>query len=413
MMITTLLQGAHSSHHRLSVARTRCLVLFVLAITGCGAGERTGGVHVERTDSAGIEIVTTEGADRTLELSLERLFTLGGEEEGPESFYFLPVGAVGSDGEGRIYVLDLTDRRVVVFGPAGGVIRTMGGEGGGPGEFAEPNGIAVSAEGEVSVFDFGKGGLVRFAGDGTVLPEQPLQEFPTWSEQRHFDVVGSGYAVSSIADSPGAGDRTHQLRVIDAGGSAAVSLAELEPVRPRRVLSERCGGGISRAPIFSSDIIWDARGDRVALNAEPGYSIAVTDETGRITRIVRRPLTSPAATRDLALAEVDEGFTIDFGRGPCTITAQELVEGLGFADAVPLVRNVRLASDGGLWVERRAGDDVTRSRIDVFDPAGEYVGTLPSGTPFPVLLLPDDRVAVVEKDEFDVERLVVMRVEVR
>lgn len=411
----------------IALARALAPALLALAATACGAGESPRPIEVERTDSAGVEVVTSSAEDHEFGLSLRRLFTLGGEEEGPESFYFLQTGLIDSDREGRIYVLDMSAARVVVLSPDGELIQTMGREGGGPGEFMDPNGIAVSPEGVVSVFNFGKGGLVRFAADGTVLPERSFQESPTWSRQRHFAALGGGIAVSTIAASPGSEERTHQLRLVMAAGAAgeagalagegnpaaaaAITIVERTQASRGRVLSERCGGGIQREQIFSQDLIWDALGDWVAISAEPSYSIAVADVVRRATRIIRRPLAPVPATRELALAEVDEGFTMNFGRGPCTITARELVDGLGFADVVPPILNLRLAPDGELWVERRAAEDPTSSRIDIFDPTGAYLGTLPDGTPFPVLLLPNSRMAVVEKDEFDVARLVVMEVE--
>ncbi|NIQ56025.1 MAG: hypothetical protein GWN85_21895, partial [Gemmatimonadetes bacterium] len=47
------------------------------------------------------------------------LLTLGGEESGPESFYRVGRGLVDADGRGRIYVLDPTNARVVVFDAEG------------------------------------------------------------------------------------------------------------------------------------------------------------------------------------------------------------------------------------------------------------------------------------------------------
>lgn len=400
---------------RTTLAGTRVVVSslpFVLAIalagTACGAGESPRSIQVERVDSAGIEVVTSPATDFELQLDTRRLFTLGGKEEGPESFYFLPATAVGSDDEGRIYVLDFNAARVVVFGPEGELIRTLGRDGGGPGEFQAPNGLSVTPEGVISVFDFGKGGLVRFDADGTVLPEISFQEFPASTGHRHFAVVDDGIVVSTMAASRDHEQRTHQLRLHGAGETA--TLAELLPVERKLVISERCGGGIRRPPVFSPDLIWDARGGRVVTNAEPGYSVLVY-EAGRASHIVRRPLPTRAATGELALAELGDGLTIDFGRGPCNITARELLDGQGYAATIPLILDLRLAPDGTLWTERRDDDPVAPPRIDLFDPSGAYLGTLPRGTPFPVLLLPDGKFAIVEKDEFDVARLVVMKVE--
>jgi hypothetical protein len=82
-------------------------------------------------------------------------------------------------------------------------------------------------------------------------------------------------------------------------------------------------------------------------------------------------------------------------------------------ETTPAIRDIRLAEDGTLWVERFEPGTPAAGRsgtIDVFDASGAYLGSLPGGTRFPILLLPDDRVALAEKDALDVERLVVMQV---
>jgi hypothetical protein len=48
--------------------------------------------------------------------------------------------------------------------------------------------------------------------------------------------------------------------------------------------------------------------------------------------------------------------------------------------------------------------------IDIFDASGAYQGTLPGGTPFPLVFLDEDRFGGAEKDATDLVRLVVFRV---
>lgn len=71
---------------------------------------------------------------------------------------------------------------------------------------------------------------------------------------------------------------------------------------------------------------------------------------------------------------------------------------------------LRFAPDGLLWVVRGHVDG-EEPAIDVFDPAGSYVGTLPPGSPVPLLFLPDGRLVAEETDELDVDRLVVYRLD--
>lgn len=156
----------------------RCRVVLLIAASGfaftaCGAdGPR--GVTIERTDSAGIEIVRNLGGDLPLDWTFRRLFALGGESAGPESFYEFWPGYVTSDARGRLYILDADDYRVAVFDSTGSLIRTVGRQGGGPGEFQRPYAVAIDSAGVLAVADGGKGTLVRFASDGSVLSERRL-----------------------------------------------------------------------------------------------------------------------------------------------------------------------------------------------------------------------------------------------
>ena len=55
------------------------------------------------------------------------------------------------------------------------------------------------------------------------------------------------------------------------------------------------------------------------------------------------------------------------------------------------------------------GED-TPGPIDIFDNSGVYEGTLPAGTPFPLVFLGNDRFGGAETDATDISRLVVFRV---
>lgn len=64
----------------------------------------------------------------------------------------------------------------------------------------------------------------------------------------------------------------------------------------------------------------------------------------------------------------------------------------------------------------RGGDSLGRhlrrpAVIDVPAPDGEYLGTLPEGTPWPVAFLSSRRFAAIETDELDVDQVVICRIE--
>ena len=118
--------------HRISFRRMipSLLLSLSLAINACGSADTSS--DVIRTDSAGIEIVVSSGINRPLEWGFHEEFSLGGTDDGPESFYRVSLGSVRADAQGNLYIMDGANSRVTVFSPEGEFIRFMGGEGGGP-----------------------------------------------------------------------------------------------------------------------------------------------------------------------------------------------------------------------------------------------------------------------------------------
>ena len=53
-----------------------------------------------------------------------------------------------------------------------------------------------------------------------------------------------------------------------------------------------------------------------------------------------------------------------------------------------------LSPSGELWVERREVGRFASGPIDIFDASGAYEGTLPTGSPFPLIFVSDSRIGV-------------------
>ena len=96
------------------------------------------------------------------------------------------------------------------------------------------------------------------------------------------------------------------------------------------------------------------------------------------------------------------------GGGGCTIPADEVVAQRGFADVVPAVRQLAGTPDGGVWVQRGYGKE--GRVIDVFDPSGAYVGTLPAGTPWPAAFVDGETILVTTEDDLGRELVEVRRI---
>lgn len=382
-------------------------LVIVVASSACGPRARESDTALR--DSSGVTIAENAATDVALGWTFETDFVLGGADEGPEAWSGLDTEALGTDAAGDIYVLDTSAKRVVVFDGDGNLVRTLGGEGGGPGELGFPFRMAVSAEGEIWVADVGKGGYVRWGPDGTPLEEVKPFLTPPTGRQHYFTVSGGAMTVSTRVQAPDGDGTLYALRRIR--GPDTTDIVMVVAAEPREVRMLECGGMLRLPPLFSPEIVWSQRDGALAVAASDTYAVDLYEGTA-LRRSIRRALPVRPASDDDAVRELGEGMRVRFGGNqPCVFPAERVVEQQGFAPTIPWVGSIGIDADGDVWVERRALGRDALGTIDVFDGEGRYLGTLADGTPFPVLFLPDGRVGVIEKDELDVPRLLVQRVE--
>ena len=372
------------------------------------AGDAAPTSDVVRTDSAGVEIVVSPSTDRPIDLSPAELFRLGGDDTGPASFTRVAEWNVDADAAGNVYVLDGNAFRVVVFGPDGKHLRSMGSQGEGPGELQFPSGMSVTPDGEAVVFDIGKRALVPYGPDGAA--GQPIQ-FPYYTDPgvRHFRRTRTDVFVarSITIDEDRRGNELIAFSHTESAPDT-VTLARMEYDRPEMVQFDCMA--LRMRPLFDPVIRWRASEDLVAVVTDADYRVDLFSRDGVPVRSIRRDLPVREATTDDAVAEAEPGMRM-MGQSSCEASAREVAEGRGFVPALPAIRDVLIESDGTLWVERFEPGTRAENRsgpIDLFDASGAYLGTLPTGSQFPIALLPGDRIAVAEKDALDVERLVVL-----
>ncbi len=359
--------------------------------------------RASRADSAGVEIVVNTDEDRPLAWRAELRFRLGGADDGPEAFYRTGAPNIQTDERGRIYVLDRGNFRVVVFDSLGTHVRSVGREGGGPGELGFPLNLAVSPGGAVSVLDISKLSLVRFAPDGTLAePQRATLQF----SGGRIVILRSGLLTAAIDRDPALDDLVERLLVVQEADT--VELTRISQPMPRPAEFRSCGitlAGIE--PIFAPSIVWTARGTDVLVNQQPGYAVDRYREN-RIVMSVRRTILPRPTTRSLALAELGEGMRFGGSGGTLVCEPDEVVEQRGFAEFVPVISELAAAPTGEMWVRRRAVGEET-SPIDVFSSDGEYRGTLPADFPYPAAFLPNGDLVVRETNELDMEFISVYR----
>ncbi len=137
----------------------------------CGVAIRGDALYVADTWNGRVQAYTIAGVLRTS----------AGELYGPRG--------ITVDPDGRVWVTDTGNHRVVSYGPLLTDARILGQKGSRPGEFSSPIGIAASDSGEVFVADTGNRRIQVFAGDGALRRVLP---FPGWGEN-----VEPGLAIDS------------------------------------------------------------------------------------------------------------------------------------------------------------------------------------------------------------------------
>jgi len=93
------------------------------------------------------------------------------------------------------------------------------------------------------------------------------------------------------------------------------------------------------------------------------------------------------------------------GRLPDEQIRQNLAN-MEFAETVPVIFGLRTDPLGRIWVHRTAEKEYGPGRIDLIAADGRYIGTLEDQT-MPDAVSRSGRAAYIERDEFDVERVVV------
>ena len=154
------------------------------------------------------------------------------------------------------------------------------------------------------------------------------------------------------------------------------------------------------------------------------YAIKLTTPDGQLLRILTRPFwPEPVADRN---REEESGRSRQGREGGDSVVAERIGGGQGAAlshvlgsmlaeprkyyHEIPVVRTLCTTWDGNIWVQRRSDEPESDGPIDVLTPDGRYLGTFAAdATAMPDAFGPDGLVAFVERDELDVQTVVVRR----
>ncbi|MCY4574558.1 MAG: 6-bladed beta-propeller [Gemmatimonadetes bacterium] len=125
----------------------------------------TGAVPVNARAQVVVENTLGSSWTTTSEWTLEEDLRIWG----PPGGYLGDVIALVADSRDNMYILDGTTQEIQVFDAEGGFLRTLGGQGQGPGEFREALGPAIAPGDTLWVADQGAPRYSIFGPDGTLI----------------------------------------------------------------------------------------------------------------------------------------------------------------------------------------------------------------------------------------------------
>jgi hypothetical protein len=379
------------------------------------------------------------------------LFRIGAEEG--ESWELLSnVRSVAFDREDNLYILDAGNFRVLVFDRNGAYVRQIGKQGEGPGEITFAQAMVVDANGDVVVYDMGRGGYTVYSRDGTYRTTITGAQDSRILGGSGFQAAPRGGVVARTTTmlrpgGPGGGAGRGALsgptkspiihHPLTATGEVR-TLYEIEMPPPKVIES---GSSTNRRimvsltpPVFTPAIGWGVLPTGgLALSTSADYAVQVLDATGRVQRIFstgetprrvtnrdrehareqrREALRNPSGGGGMTVRNVNGQTSYSFGgAGPALSDAQieENVGTLEFAEVVPLVRSLFTDDLGRIWVMRTSDENATENGVlDLLDHTGRYIGSV-RGESTPAAVSATGLAAYLTRDDLDIEQVVVKR----
>jgi hypothetical protein len=413
----------------LQTARTDCVtvVALLLAFTAvaCDGGESRWAGTV--TDSAGASIVSNPAgglwteADRWTVEEEQRIGAVEGDSA--HEFGVILSGGIAVDSFGRVFVLDAQAQEIRVFSGEGEYLQTIGGRGGGPGEFAGARDVLMGPGDTLFVPDRRNQRMNRFAPDGSFLGSSRFSREEGLSVA--FRANSSGVIAEQVKPLVNGSfwpDDSQDIFVTwTADGARSDSLA----VFPSGQTTFMQGGAL-HTRWYAPEPCWDLTdnsGLLIGMNDEYRYRVLSPD--GRVDRVVTKAH-EPRPVRDQDVDRVRshlENRLSVLGAPPDQI--ERLWSLQHFDKFFPAFLALHEGPAGTIWVQKvKPPSEMAEDEApwfswpsdwgvrdwDVFDPDGRYLGVVTMPARFTPSVFLDDRIYGLWRDELGVSYVLVLRI---
>jgi len=340
------------------------LALLALAFAAPSGAQTAAGVPHIKNGAA------PKGGVETLQLT--ELWRRGGEDDEELLFGIITDAEVGPDG--NIYLLDAQLNEVKVLSPEGELLRSIGREGEGPGEFRNAQQFTFLPDGNIGVAQVFPGKLIGLTPSG-----DPAQDV----EPGKADPTAGGFFVLVNAESGGG-------NLVVTGIDLSFDQTTMSQKRHYFVRSYGLDGkqktefyGVDRTWVFNdnfkflesdNDFVWrrfgmSDTGQVVAALQPYEYALSVYGPDGKLERIIEREYeTWPRNDRvRQRYQSIMEAQSAQFPNRPTPVLETD----------EPDVQHLRCAADGTIWVLTSraiyAPEPGVLALWDVFSAQGEFL----------------------------------------
>lgn len=399
----------------------RMLVGMVIAIAAAswacrGSDDSDRSYEVVRRDSAGVEIVTNlvdVGLLPVVGVAEDSELVIDSEESDSVILHWVSTAFWLPDG--RIVVASRGSYRVYVFGADGSLLRSLGGEGEGPGELQAVQSVIPRGPDSLTVYDPNLRRMTVFALDGSVGRTVDLSYLAPRRGWSRMHGLPDGYVLvgeAGLARQAGPGpyrEEAPSYRLTIEGDSVGSygQFPGLESVQAEGLMGPLPFGAMLQS---------GTRGDRLVIGTAEGPEIAEYGLDGRPVRLIRWP--------DLD-RRVDEEDMADFVESNVAAlpdeqreAMRERVAGLPHAPRRPAYHGLVVTDDGEVWVgdypgaaevlSQEAGPERHWLVIDAVGVTRRVIRT-PAG--FVPMSVREGRILGVHTDELGVETIRVLLLE--
>lgn len=392
-----------------TVAAGIILTVLLPACTDAG-GESPGFVT---RDSAGVVIAesTTPAWEAGAEWSVSGEPTVRiGMLDGPVEYQLSRVRGALLTPQGHVVVGNGGTGEIRWYDSAGTHLRTVGGEGDGPGEFRDLDAIGYG-DGLIHAWDVRAKRISRFDENGTFLESVgvPATADVFYAPALGFlgdgsMIVSLGNDVRAMMNAPEGRHRPPQVHLRVHPDGRADSLATIPG--PEADLSRSETGGFSNQYIvFGARALVAVGSEYVVVADNEGLSLRVLGSDGTLLRSIRVPVERVRATADMV--EYERERMLD--AIPAAITGdsrtsfEESIRSLAANEWLPQIGDLLVDGSDHIWVERFRVDRDGAARWSVFDPDGRWLGDVETPAGLRIMDISENAIIGLTRDDLDVE----------